>query len=491
MSGSFPQTRHLALPMIAAAQAQKHVTHNEALVLLDRLVHLAVLDDDRTMPPPSPMNGQAHLVAPGASGAFAGQSGRIAWFDDGVWRFLVPQPGWTVWVGSRQVQLVQDGTGWREPAPATNATLQVERLGIGTAPDALNRLALRANAALCGARPVADGGTGDIRVVLSKEAAANTASHLFQTNFGGRAEFGLMGDDDFRIKVADASGNWRDGLRIDRATGRLAAPEGLAGAAFGGDLVVNGDGAINQRGFAGGALANGAYGVDRWRAAAASTSLQVAADGTFTLTGSIAQTLEPQGLAGQVVTLSIENPSGPVAVTLAGLTGTIPAGTGRRSMTLTVPAAATGPMELRLTTSVATTFARVKLERGTIATGWLAPPPGFELARARRYFVKTTDLAVAPVTGAGLAGALAARLADATAIPLVHWRFPVEMRAIPTVSVLNPRAGGAAGQWTNGATDQGLATTQGVGAQGVTLTAGAAAGSAGTAWLHATASAEY
>jgi hypothetical protein len=477
--------------MIAAAQAQKHVTHNEALVLLDRLVHLAVLDTDRTSPPPSPQNGQAHIVAPGATGGFAGQAGRVAWFDDGVWRFLTPQPGWSAWVVSRQVQLIHDGGDWREPALASSATLQISRLGIGTAPDNLNRLAVRANAALCSARPVADGGTGDMRVVLSKEAAANTASHLFQTDFGGRAEFGLMGDDDFRIKVADGGGIWRDGLRIDRTSGRLAAPEGLAGVAFGGDLLVNGDGSVNQRAFPGGALANGAYGVDRWRALAAATSLQVATDGTFTLTGTIAQTLEPQGLAGQMVTLSVENPTGPVAVTLAGLTGTLPAGAGRRSLTLTLPANATGAIELRLTTAGATSFSRIKLERGAVATGWLPPPPGFELARSRRYFVKTMDLAVAPAGGAGLAGALAVRLIDAATIPLAVWRFPVEMRAVPSITLLNPRAGGAAGQWTTGTVDLGAATAVAPGSQGVTITSAAAGATSGIAYLHATASAEY
>jgi len=33
-----PSTPHLALPLLAAAQAQKHVTHNEALAALDALV---------------------------------------------------------------------------------------------------------------------------------------------------------------------------------------------------------------------------------------------------------------------------------------------------------------------------------------------------------------------------------------------------------------------------------------------------------------------
>lgn len=41
----------LSLPLILPAQAQKHVTHNESLRLLDILVHLAVLDRDRSAPP--------------------------------------------------------------------------------------------------------------------------------------------------------------------------------------------------------------------------------------------------------------------------------------------------------------------------------------------------------------------------------------------------------------------------------------------------------
>ena len=47
-------TAHLALPFIMAAQAQKHVTMNEALRLLDGIVQLSVLDRDLTAPPASP-----------------------------------------------------------------------------------------------------------------------------------------------------------------------------------------------------------------------------------------------------------------------------------------------------------------------------------------------------------------------------------------------------------------------------------------------------
>ena len=46
-------TTHLLLPYILAAQAQKHITHNEALRILDGLVQLSVLDRDLTAPPGS------------------------------------------------------------------------------------------------------------------------------------------------------------------------------------------------------------------------------------------------------------------------------------------------------------------------------------------------------------------------------------------------------------------------------------------------------
>ncbi|WP_444430004.1 DUF2793 domain-containing protein [Rhodobacter capsulatus] len=60
------QTPLLGLPLILPSQAQKHVTHNEALSLLDAIVQLAVLDRVRTAPPASPQTGDRHIVAPRA-----------------------------------------------------------------------------------------------------------------------------------------------------------------------------------------------------------------------------------------------------------------------------------------------------------------------------------------------------------------------------------------------------------------------------------------
>ena len=65
-------TTNLLVPWILAAQAQKHVTHNEALRLLDGLVQLSVLDRDLTTPPGSPADGDRYIVASGGTGSWAG-----------------------------------------------------------------------------------------------------------------------------------------------------------------------------------------------------------------------------------------------------------------------------------------------------------------------------------------------------------------------------------------------------------------------------------
>ena len=66
-------TANLGLPFIEGSQAQKHVTHNEALRILDAAIQIAVLDLTRTSPPSSPADGERHVVASGATGAWAGR----------------------------------------------------------------------------------------------------------------------------------------------------------------------------------------------------------------------------------------------------------------------------------------------------------------------------------------------------------------------------------------------------------------------------------
>jgi hypothetical protein len=121
-------TTHLGLPYLIAAQAQKHVTHNEALRLLDAMVQLAVLDRTRAAPPASPTDGDRYLVASGATGLWAGWDLNVAFWVDGAWIRLVPRPGWLVWVADEGAFLVWSGSSWAsvgEPRDVSDAVFSL------------------------------------------------------------------------------------------------------------------------------------------------------------------------------------------------------------------------------------------------------------------------------------------------------------------------------------------------------------------------------
>src|SRR5690348_4865491 len=105
-------TPRLALPAIEAAQAQKHVTHNEALVLLDALVQLTVESRALTEPPDTPVEGTAFIPASGATGAWSGWDGQIAVYNAG-WLRIVPVPGLKAWVREERLTLTYEDGIWR------------------------------------------------------------------------------------------------------------------------------------------------------------------------------------------------------------------------------------------------------------------------------------------------------------------------------------------------------------------------------------------
>lgn len=84
--------RH-ALPLLSSGQAQKEITHNEALLLVDRLLHLAIVTRSLTAPPSAPAAGSAYIVPAGATGAWSGQANAIAGFDGFGWSFTTPVAG--------------------------------------------------------------------------------------------------------------------------------------------------------------------------------------------------------------------------------------------------------------------------------------------------------------------------------------------------------------------------------------------------------------
>lgn len=212
---------NIGLPLMEAAQAQKHVTHNEALVVLDAIVQIAVGDIAAIAPPSSPGAGARVVVGPSATGAFAGQTGKIVYFDDSAWRFVAPRNGWIVWSTSDSTLYIFTGAAWMKITDIFGAIQNLGLLGVGTTADATNPLSVRAGNALFSARYASDGGDGSLRLKLNKEDVSASVSQLYQTNWSGRAETGLVGNDLWSIRRSADGVTWTTPLAIDTTQVRI------------------------------------------------------------------------------------------------------------------------------------------------------------------------------------------------------------------------------------------------------------------------------
>lgn len=212
------QTPNLELPYIMAAQAQKHVTHNESIRALDAVVHLAVADRNLDTPPPSPSDGDRYIVSATPTGDWAAQALNVAAFQDGVWMFYKPQIGWTAWVNDEAMLVVWNGSAWTAATGSAASVNPTPLVGINATADTTNRLAVSSEASL-----LSHAGGGH-QAKVNKNAQTDTASLLFQTNWSGRAEIGTTGDDNFHVKVSPDGASWHEALVIDGADGSVTFP---------------------------------------------------------------------------------------------------------------------------------------------------------------------------------------------------------------------------------------------------------------------------
>lgn len=230
MSDDF--SARLALPYLAAGQMQKHVTLNTALTRLDALLQAAVVSRTVAVQPTAPGDGDLYILPEGASGAaWAGRSaGDLLRHEAGAWSAVPAPEGMIAVVLDAEEAVVRADDGWTPLAEWLGGRdeLSVSRLGINTTADGANPFAAKINKLLFTALSAGEGGDGDLRMTLNKEGAADVLSLLFQSGYGGRAELGLVGDDDLSLKVSADGGSWRTALKVERATGRVLFDQGAA-----------------------------------------------------------------------------------------------------------------------------------------------------------------------------------------------------------------------------------------------------------------------
>jgi hypothetical protein len=258
-------TTNLGLPFLAAAQAQKHVTHNEALLRLDALLHLSVLTRGLSEPPAVLEEGARYLIAEATAGEWSSHSGEIAAWQDGAWSFFKARPGWRVWIEDEAALLVYANAGWM---PIVEETTVTSKLGISANADDYNRLIVSAPASLFN-----HAGAGH-QLKLNKSDTRETASLLFQTGYSGRAELGLAGDDHLHVKVSADGASWIEAIRIDNASGIVAFPAGLGGAQTLGEVIVASPGADSHN-----------FDPDGWNTGSRATQIHLTPSQSVRLTG--------------------------------------------------------------------------------------------------------------------------------------------------------------------------------------------------------------
>ncbi len=206
-------TPRLSLPYLAAAQAQKHVTVNEGLALLDALVACAVESRTTAAEPGSPADGAIYVLpASPTGGDWSGRAaGTLMRFEAGAWTAIAPPVGMVAYVKDAPALIVRGGSGWVELGSLITALANLATLGVNTTADTTNRLAVKSAAVLL------DHDGAGVQLKLDKHSGSDTGSVLFQTGYSGRAEIGLCGDDDLHVKVSADGSSFVEALVVNAA----------------------------------------------------------------------------------------------------------------------------------------------------------------------------------------------------------------------------------------------------------------------------------
>ena len=230
------RTPNLDLPFIAPAQAQKHVTHNEAIRALDAVVQLSATSILDT-PPSNPNDGERFIVGPNPNGEFLDHVDDIAAFQDGAWTFLTPQMGWRAYDNTAKDLYVFSDTGWTSILTEQTSQLSTDQFGINATADEINRLVVKSEASLFD--HVGEGH----QLKVNKANEDKTASLLFQSDYQGHAEMGLTGSNDFAVRVSPDGAQFSDVMRVDGYTGDVKFPNGTNRDMLLGTIDISGDGA--------------------------------------------------------------------------------------------------------------------------------------------------------------------------------------------------------------------------------------------------------
>ncbi|PKP75671.1 MAG: hypothetical protein CVT84_01805 [Alphaproteobacteria bacterium HGW-Alphaproteobacteria-6] len=216
-------TTRLGLPLVQAAQAQKHVTVNAALVRLDGLVQLTLQSKSLTLPPAAVVDGIAYAVPAGAVNGWGGQDGKVAIGANGGWEFVQPTRGWRAMVLDEGASAIHDGSGWRIGMATLSPFNAGMSLGVAEIDHAVTAGPVSVTAALIPANVVVIGATARVT-----QAITGTLASWSLGNPGASGRYGTG--------LGLGQGSWARGL-LSQPTA-FYAPEPMQLDAVGGDFAT-------------------------------------------------------------------------------------------------------------------------------------------------------------------------------------------------------------------------------------------------------------
>src|SRR3546814_15941286 len=92
------KSARLFLPLLAPGQAQKEITHNEALAQLDIITQAVVQAVGVDVPPASPAPGECWIIGPSPEGPWSGLAQHLAGWTETCWRNVKPLIELGVWI---------------------------------------------------------------------------------------------------------------------------------------------------------------------------------------------------------------------------------------------------------------------------------------------------------------------------------------------------------------------------------------------------------
>jgi Protein of unknown function (DUF2793) len=110
------------LPLLISGQAQKELTHNEALLRVDALLH-PVAEAQLNAPPlinAQTIAGQCWLIGTAPTAEWAGKSNQIAYWTGGSWRYCAPVQGMRLRIKASGLEITYINNAWTVPVTISN-----------------------------------------------------------------------------------------------------------------------------------------------------------------------------------------------------------------------------------------------------------------------------------------------------------------------------------------------------------------------------------